>query len=120
MTSEQEEFIKTLKTIKDYPLDKTKDIEYFETLEQRYPQLDLVEAIKKFAAYKLDKPLTKKSNPRSQMNDSFKNYTEWGTCLKKLQLVKPANQKSASDLEYEAYQEMIKRRRESGLIQPRS
>jgi len=89
MNFEQKDFIKTLKTIENYPLDIAKDIEYFNILEQRYPQLDLVEAVKDFATYKLDNPFKKKDNPRSQLNTSCKNYTKWGKCIKKQQLGRP-------------------------------
>lgn len=83
MTSYEAEFISVLETIKNYPLDKSKDLEYMKTLEKRYPTLDLVEAIKKFSVWILDNPFKKNANHRSQINTSFSKYVEWGVCLKK-------------------------------------
>lgn len=83
MTDDEAKFINILSKIPNYPLDREKDIEMYKTMQERYPTLNLVEAIEDWRQYKLDKPLTAKSNPRSQINTSFKKYTEWGKCLKK-------------------------------------
>ncbi|MPM13374.1 hypothetical protein SDC9_59731 [bioreactor metagenome] len=83
MTSYESEFISVLETIKDYPLDKVKDLAYMKTLSERYKNLDLVEAIKKFSVWVLDNPFKKNANHRSQINTSFGKYVEWGQCLKK-------------------------------------
>jgi hypothetical protein len=78
----ENEFISVLKTISNYPLELEKDREMVSTLSERYPALDLIQAIKDWAIYKKDKPLNKNSNARSQINTSFKNYVEWGKCRK--------------------------------------
>lgn len=78
MTQQQEQFINILKTVSDYAVDLEKDIAMYSRLEERYPKLDLVDALKGWAMYKLDKPLNEKSNPRSQINTAFSKYTEWG------------------------------------------
>ena len=83
LSSDEKEFLEALEEIKNYPLDREKDLEMYKTLEERYPELDLIEAIENWKLYKLDKPLTKKSNARSQINNAFKKYVEWGKCLKK-------------------------------------
>jgi len=75
-------FLSTLEKIPHYPADRKRDLEMYQTLKDRYPELDLCEAIAQWRMYKLDKPLTEKSNPRSQINMAFKKYTEWGNCLK--------------------------------------
>ena len=74
-------FIKVLETIPKYPIDRKKDLEMYNTMKERYPKLDLLEAIEDWKQYKLDKPLEDKSNARSQINTSFKNYSNWGKCL---------------------------------------
>lgn len=82
LTKEEEQFLKTLSEIENYPLDRKKDLEMYKTLEERYPTLNLVEAIEQWRIYKLDKPLKERSNPRSQINTAFKKYVEWGKCIK--------------------------------------
>jgi hypothetical protein len=82
MSQSQEQFINTLKTIPNYNVDLEKDIAMYERLEKRYPELDIIKAIEGWAVYKLDKPLTEKSNPRSQINTAFGNYVKWGKYLK--------------------------------------
>ena len=82
LTEDEKQFLDTLSKIENYPLDREKDLEMHKTLGERYPSLDLLEAIEQWRMYKLDKPLKAKSNPRSQINTAFKKYVEWGKCLK--------------------------------------
>jgi len=82
LTADENKFLDILATIENYPLDRKRDLKLYQTLAERYPQLDLIAAIEQWAAYKLDKPLDEKSNPRSQINTAFKKYLEWGKCLK--------------------------------------
>ncbi len=82
LTENEELFLNTLSQIENYPLDREKDLEMYKTLAKRYPELDLLEAIEQWRIYKLDNPLEKNSNPRSQINMAFKKYLEWGKCLK--------------------------------------
>ena len=84
LTPEETNYISVLSRIKDYPLDEVKDIEYMRTLKERYPSLDMVQAINKFSDYILDKPFKENANHRSQINTSFNKYVEWGACLKKV------------------------------------
>lgn len=88
MTPYELEFITVLKNIKDYPLDKVKDLDYMKMLEEKYPTLDLVQAINKFSVYVLDNPFKKNANHRSQINTSFSKYTEWGVCIKEVEAPK--------------------------------
>ena len=81
LTATEERFLNTLARVENYPLDRNRDLELYRTMAERYPQLDPVAAIEQWAAYKLDQPLTEKSNPRSQINTAFKKYLEWGKCL---------------------------------------
>lgn len=84
LTPEETNYISVLSRIKDYPLDEVKDIGYMRTLKERYPSLDMVQAINKFSDYILDKPFKENANHRSQINTSFNKYVEWGACLKKV------------------------------------
>ena len=83
LSDDENKFINTLSEIENYPLDRKKDLEMYHTLEERYPSLNLLEAIEQWRMYKLDQPLKVKSNPRSQINTAFKKYVDWGKCLKK-------------------------------------
>lgn len=83
MSQDQKAFIDVLAKIKNYPLDLQKDIDMYHRLTERYPNLDLIESIKDWSTYKIDKPLKPKDNPRSQINTSFKNYVEWNRNIKK-------------------------------------
>ena len=78
LTGDEAEFIEILQGIKNYPLDRAKDRELYQTLTERYPELDILDVARDCAAYKLDKPLNKKSNPRSQLNTACKKSMEWG------------------------------------------
>ncbi len=72
------ELLNQLKQIKNYPFDIEKDIEFINSLLVDYPTLDIKEELKKWATYKLDKPLiTKKSNARSQFRNWCKKSAEW-------------------------------------------
>ena len=82
LSDDENKFIKVLEAIPKYPLDRHRDLEMYKTMEKRYPELDLVQAIEDWRLYKLDKPLKDNSNARSQINTSFKNYVRWGKCLK--------------------------------------
>lgn len=82
LSVEENKFIDILSSIKNYPLDTEKDLEMYKALIERYPTLDLIEAIDDWKQYKIDKPLKENSNARSQINNSFRKYVEWGKCIK--------------------------------------
>lgn len=83
LSEDEKQFLDILNQIENYPLDRKKDLEMYHSLIERYPLLNLLEAIEQWRIYKLDQPLKTKSNPRSQINTAFKKYIEWGKCLKK-------------------------------------
>lgn len=89
LSPEESAFLSELEKIKGYPLDREKDIEMLNTLKERYPQVDPVEAIKDWAILKIEHPLEDGQNPRSQINTSFKKCVEWGKNLKKPDADKP-------------------------------
>lgn len=76
-------FFKILQSVANYPFDREKDLKQYHLLTERYPELDILDVAKDWAAYKLDKPLNKESNPRSQLNTACKKSLEWGKNLKK-------------------------------------
>lgn len=82
LTELEAQFIQTLESIQGYPTDRVKDVEYMKLMQERYPTLDLIQAIRKWAIYIMDNPFKKNANYRSQMNTSFGKYVEWGHCLK--------------------------------------
>jgi predicted phage replisome organizer len=59
----------TLKNIKDWPFDYNKDLEHIKSLEVDFPQIDLLDEVQRFKAYKLDKPLKQGSNARLQLRN---------------------------------------------------
>ena len=81
-------FISILESVKNYPIDRAKDIEMYKTMQERYPTINLLEAIKDWSVYKLDNPLKKGTNPRSQINTSFKKCVDWGKNLKQVEAPK--------------------------------
>jgi phage replication O-like protein O len=83
LTPDEVAFLEVLETIPNYPFDRTKDVEMYKRLKERYPPLDLLESIKDWREYKADRPLKVRDNPRSQINTTFKKYIEWGRNLKK-------------------------------------
>ena len=71
------ELLNQLKQIKNYPFDIEKDIEFINSLLVDFPSLDIKEELKKWATYKLDKPLNKNSNARLQFRNWCKKSAEW-------------------------------------------
>jgi hypothetical protein len=78
LTSDEAEFMAVLETVKDYPLDRQKDLEYYHILVERYPKLDIMGALQDWKIHKLGKPLKPKENARSQINNWFQNAVKWG------------------------------------------
>lgn len=96
ISDDENKFINTLNQIEGYPLNKKIDVEMYKTLGERYPELDLLDAVKDYRQFKLDKPLKPNSNPRSQINTHFKNCVNWNKCLKEIK-EKPKNNWRGSD-----------------------
>lgn len=77
LSKDEQEYLEVLKSVDGYPFDLKKDLDYLNTLKERYPEIDPIEGIRDWATYKIDKPLKKDSNPRSQINTSFQMYRKW-------------------------------------------
>jgi len=76
------DLIRTLEKVKDYPIDRAKELKMYRELQERYPTIDILGAIKDWSFDKLDKPLDVKSKPRSQINTWLGNCVKWGKNLK--------------------------------------
>ena len=87
MSPELEEFTAVLEKVENYPLDMEKDQQMFASLTERFPALDLIGAVSAWTINKLDDPLVKKSNPRSQIANWCANAQKWGKNQKGSQLV---------------------------------
>ena len=66
LTPTEREILSTLRSVASYPFDFAKDLAHIRSLALDYPRADLLAQAKKWATYKLDKPLAAKSNPRLQ------------------------------------------------------
>ena len=75
--TDEHNFLQTLYGVVGYPADIEKDRQLYSNLYDRYPEVDLTAVAKDWANYKLDKPLTKKCNPRAQINTFCKNSERW-------------------------------------------
>jgi len=71
-TTQERQVLNVLRSVERYPFDMAKDLHFIRKLSVDYPTVDLLAEAKKWATYKLDKPLKAKSNPRSQ----FRNWCE--------------------------------------------
>ena len=76
-TSDERLILSCIKGVRGYPYDYAKDLEHIRTLAIDYPQVDILAEVKKWATYKLDKPLQKKSNSRSQLRSWMSKVIEF-------------------------------------------
>jgi len=74
--SDLNKYLNILQRIKGFPYDDKIDTEYYLTLEERYPTLDLVKAIQNFSDFRLGKEYKAKANHRLQISNWFKNDVE--------------------------------------------
>ena len=68
-TENERAMLHELKQVPGYPLDYEKDLALIRELATDFPVVDLLVEAKKWRTYKIDKPLTKKSNPRLQLRN---------------------------------------------------
>lgn len=76
-SEEEREALRVLSRVKGYPLDYTTDLEHIRRLLIDYPSVDVFTEIRKWADYKLDKPLKAKSNPRLQLRNWMENAVKF-------------------------------------------
>ena len=77
VTTEEKEILRVIRDIPNYPFDYQKDIEHIRKLSLDYPDVDLLDEIKKWETWLLDKPLKKRSNPRLQIRNWMANATRF-------------------------------------------
>jgi hypothetical protein len=77
ITIPEREILNILKGVKGYRFDYSKDLEFLRKLMVDFPQVDIGEEIKKWEVWLYDHPLTKKSNPRSQIRNWMKNAVKF-------------------------------------------
>jgi hypothetical protein len=75
----ERETLNILRGVKGYPFDYRTDLEHIRKLAVDFPDVDILVQARKWATYKLDKPLKRKSNPRLQ----FRNWCENADCYAK-------------------------------------
>jgi len=78
MSPELNELTAVLQKVENYPIDAAKDKQMYDSLVERFPDLDLIGAVTAWSIAKLDEPLIKKSNPRSQIANWCANAQKWG------------------------------------------
>lgn len=72
-TEMERKVLATLRAVADYPFAYPTDLDYLRKLAVRYPTVDLLTEAERWAVYKLDRPLTDRSSPRSQLGTWFRN-----------------------------------------------
>lgn len=65
----ERKILRELHNIQGYQLDIKKDLSFIRSLLVDFPELDLLEEVKRFGVYKLDKPFKANANPRSQLRN---------------------------------------------------
>jgi hypothetical protein len=76
-TETERKVLHELSEVEGYPFSYERDLEHIRKLAVDFPEIDLLLTVKDWATYKLDHPLEKKSNPRSQLRTWFKNEREF-------------------------------------------
>jgi len=69
-SSSEQQLLSVLQSVAGYPFDAAKDLQFVRQLAEDFPDVDLLAEAKAWRTYKLDRPLEKKSNARSQ----FRNW----------------------------------------------
>lgn len=91
-SDDEQSIIDILKAINNYSVDINSDVAMIHELKNNYPEIDIVNALNEFAEYKLEKPLTERSNARNQIRTHFQKCVEWQKCLKQEEPKKPARE----------------------------
>ncbi len=74
---EDKEILNLLSKVKNYPLNKEKDLEFIKELKVEFPDVAILEKVKQICANWLDRPLLKKSRPRVQIRRWVSNEQKW-------------------------------------------
>jgi len=76
-SKDERQALALLKDIDNWPFDFETDLEKLRELSVDCPDIDILEQVKKYRDYKVDNPLTKKSNPRLQLRNWMEKAQEW-------------------------------------------
>jgi hypothetical protein len=79
----EKKILQELKKVKNYPYKFNSTIDYIRELSVEFPDIDILEEVKKKCAWWKDHPLTKKSNPHLQLRNWFRLASKWETERKK-------------------------------------
>ena len=74
---EDAKILTLLSKVKNYPLNKEKDLEFIKGLKAEFPDVDILEKIKQITINWLKFPLLKKSRPRVQIRRWVTNEQKW-------------------------------------------
>lgn len=73
----ERECLKIIKEVPNYHFDYTKDIDHLRSLVIDFPNVNILNELKKWRTYKLDHPLKKNSNARLQIRNWIENADKW-------------------------------------------
>lgn len=77
-TNKEESVILTeLQKIPNYPFDEQKDFQFIKSLKTDFPSVNILQEIKSWATWLIDKTLTEKSNPRTKLSNWLKKAVEF-------------------------------------------
>ncbi len=74
MTEREHQVVEALRSVTGYPSDDARDLDLVRRMAADFPRVDLLAEARKWSTYKLDKPLERRSNARSQ----FRNWVQIG------------------------------------------
>lgn len=95
-TTSEREILNILKSVKNYPFDYDTDLAHIRALTVDFPNSNIQTEAKKWATYKLDKPLAKKSNPRLQLRNWLEKSIEFEQGGKNAKHCKPTTTTTGS------------------------
>jgi hypothetical protein len=79
LTPTERAILHTWRGIPGYPFDWTRDVAFVRALQVDFPTVDLAEEARRWATYKLDKPLRAHQNPRLQFRHWVQNAERFKT-----------------------------------------
>lgn len=75
--TKEKEILSCLKKVKNFPYEYEKTLKFIRELSIEFPNIDILEEIKKKCTWWIDHPLTKKSNPHLQLRNWFRLSEEF-------------------------------------------
>lgn len=75
-SNEESVILIELQKIPNYPFDGQKDLQFINSLKTDFPTIDILQEVKSWKTWLIDKPLIKDSNPRTKLRNWFKKAVE--------------------------------------------